>query len=79
MTDKLPLKDFIESVADQFLSAIEAVEARHPEWECGAATLTARVALKPVQQNGETVIYADVDEPDRLLSEVPIPLRRRLS
>jgi hypothetical protein len=76
-SDKLPLHQFIESVAGQFLQAVEAVEKAHPGWEFGAATLTARVALKPGMENGQTVIYADVDEPDRLMSEVPIPLRRR--
>ena len=75
--DKLPLREFVESVADQFLTAVEAVEARHPGWEVGALTLTARVALKPVREGASTVIYVDVDEPERLLSELPIPLRRR--
>ena len=73
MADKLPLEKFVETVADQWLTAVQTVEAKHPDWQIGAATLTARVAF--VLEKGKVLI--DLDEPERLLTELPIPLRRK--
>lgn len=76
--DKMPLREFVESVAGQLLIALESVEARHPSWEVGALTVVAKGALKPVTQGGATAVWIDVDEPAHTaISEIPIPLRRR--
>ncbi|HEU4751928.1 MAG TPA: hypothetical protein VFU47_02390 [Armatimonadota bacterium] len=73
--DKLPLRDFVGQVADQWAAAAEAIERQHPDWEIGAVTITARVAF--VLEKGQVLV--DLDEPDRLLTELPIPLRRKAS
>jgi hypothetical protein len=73
MADKLPLSQFVEQVAGQWFSAVEQVEQAHPGWEVGSATITARVAF--VLDKG--VVNVDLDEPERLLTELPIPLRRK--
>jgi hypothetical protein len=71
--DKLPLSQFVAAVAGQWAEAAATVEAKHPGWEVGAVTITARVAF--VLEKGAVLV--DLDEPDRLLTELPIPLRRK--
>lgn len=72
--DRLSLQQFVEQVSTQFLDAAAAIEQAHPDWRIGAVEITARVAFKqgPVGQ-----VLVDLDEPDRLMSELHIPLQRK--
>ena len=79
VADKIPLQRFVETVAGEWLSAVEAVEQQHPGWEVGASEIVARVAfvLEKKPGGGESVLLLDLDEPSRLLSELRIPIRRK--
>ena len=73
MADRIALSKFVETVADEWLVAVAAVETKHPDWQVGASEIVARVAF--VLEKGKVLI--DLDEPERLLTEVRIPLRRK--
>lgn len=76
--DKMPLKEYLHGIADQVLTAVALVEARHPEWEVGTIELGIRCVLKPVRQGADLQVYADIDEPAlAAVSEIPLRLRRR--
>ena len=74
MADRIALDALITQVAAAWIKAAEAVETGHPSWQVASAELRIRAALT-VQSNGS--IIADLDEPERLMHEFPIPLIRR--
>ena len=77
-SDKMPLSEYVESIAEQYLEAVAEVEKANPTWEFGAVTITARGVLKPITKDGETTVWVDIDEPStHERSEIPIPLARR--
>jgi hypothetical protein len=71
--DKLSLGAFVQQVADEWAAAVETVEAKHPTWQIGQAEIVARVAFRV--EGGKPTL--DFDEPERFLSELRIPLRRK--
>ena len=77
-SDKMPLSEYVESIAEQYLEAVAAVEKANPTWEFGAVTITARGVLKPMTVDGKTTVFVDIDEGAKVeRSEIPIPLARR--
>ena len=74
MADRIELDALITQVAAAWIKAAEAVELAHPQWHMASAELRIRAALT-VQADGS--IIADLDEPERLMHEFPIPLIRR--
>jgi hypothetical protein len=77
-SDKLPLDQFVALVGKQWAAGVEQVERERPGWEVGATEIVARAALLPVKTNGgEWRVFVDLDEPERKLSDIRIPLRRK--
>lgn len=75
-SDKLPLSEFVEAVASQVAAGVKRFEAAHPEWEVGALSIEARVGFK-IEPGPPAVVWVDLDEPERLLTLLPIPVRRK--
>ena len=75
--DKMPLGDYVESIASQIATAFEKFEKDHPGWEVGVADIVARGVLKPVEKDGVTTVWIDLDEPANMpRSDIPIKIRR---
>ena len=77
-TDKLPLDQFVAAVASAVASGVRQFETAHPEWEVGALGVEAKVGFKVERKGGVSVIWVDLDEPARLQTVLPIPVRRKV-
>lgn len=75
--DKMPLGAYIEDIATQVIKALERVEASNPGWTTGSVEILAGGVLKPVREGEKTVVYVDIDEPEKFpRSEIPIKIAR---
>lgn len=74
----MPLQPYLEDIAGQVLGAMASIEAKYPDWEFGATSITVRAVLKPVKEGNKTTVYADIDEGSNVqVSEIPLHLRRK--
>lgn len=76
-SDKAPVKEFLQNLTDQILTAIDEVEISHPQWRVHEVDVTVRGCLRPLKERNQTVIYLDIDEPGKMpISELPLRFRR---
>jgi len=86
---RIPLHEFTDALISQVVEGIRRFEENSGgEWRVSSFTVTPRVGLKyevfeakPAQspKYNVTLLNADLDEPDRLLTEIPIPVQRFIS
>jgi hypothetical protein len=79
-SDKIPLDEFVELTATEYVSGAEAFEAKHPGNSVGNSTITARAVLAPMtnKNTGQTRIFVDNDEGKTVeRADIPIAIFRK--
>ena len=74
--DRISLEELVFQLADQYISAAKRLEDKHPGWALEDCELLARAAIKLEKKGDKTLVTLDLSEPERVMSDLRIPLRR---